>query len=133
MIKINKLIIIKNNEKKDYIKIIYYFDFKVFYNNNDFNFYIDDILKIIKKWCYDVVVIILKSVSVYYNKEEIIIKDFKDYMNLYFEKDVLKVYFKINEWEIGVVRNIYNDDLNISYVNGICIDDGGIYVKYILN
>lgn len=114
--------------KGDYVKIVYYPDFKSF-SMEDFES--NDIAKVIKKKVYDLSAVTDKSVSIIYNGKDIEMKNLEDYMSLYIGS-AKRVMFEVNRWEIGFALCPYNDATQISFVNAICTD-GGTHVTHVLD
>lgn len=112
----------------DYTKITYFPDFKSF---DMTSFSSNDTKTMIEKRIYDSSAVSPKTVSVYLNSVKINIKDFKDYMDLYL-KDSKKVCYLCDKWEVGFALNPYEESTQISFVNGICSEDGGTHVNHVL-
>lgn len=114
--------------KKNYTKISFYPDFEKFKLEK-----IDDeIQKVLLKRSVDIAAY-NPTVKVYYNNKLIPIRNFKDYMKIFLEKDNF-IYEKINDfWEVGI--SISDDEIfmNNSMVNGISTQNGGTHVDYITN
>lgn len=128
---------IKSSAKASYTKITFYPDLKKFKLNELSN----DLINLMKKRTFDIKACVDKKVQVYFNKENINIKDFVDYTSLYFgnegssattrkpdayEKFTLGDYI----WEIAVYR--HNEFQQVSFVNGVNTLKGGKHVEYIL-
>lgn len=120
---------ITKNKSKDYTKITFYPDFKVFgmksFESNQTNL-------LIKKRVYDLSAVTSKEVTITYNENVIEFKDFSEYMNLYI-KDSPKVVIKQDRWEVGFALNPYDSATQISFVNAICTEQGGPHVSHVLD
>lgn len=121
---------------KDYTKIIYYPDFKKFGLKN-FSNTLDDTktnnIELITKRVYDMSAVTSKKVSIYLNGDKLdSLKDLKDYCKLYTNDKVIIYETDDGHWSIGVSNNPYDEETHISFVNGICTEDGGTHVEYIL-
>lgn len=134
--------IIKNKAgKSSYLKISFIPDFKKF-KIKGLN---KDTLALFKKRAYDVAACTAntnpsKAVKVYINDELINIRDFKDYINMFYEStDSLKkriVYEVPNEnWKVAAIYDVDNTGgfQHISYVNGICTIEGGTHVNHVIS
>ena len=117
-------------DKESYCKISYLPDYEKFGMKG----LTKDMHGVIVKACYDLLVSSTKKIKVYLDGEQLKIKDFKDYIKLYYptinEKQI--VHEKINSrWDVSVV---FVPDLtfsHISFVNGIYTKNGGTHVEYI--
>lgn len=120
---------ITKKSSKDYTKITFYPDFKIFgmksFESNQTNL-------LVKKRVYDLSAVTSKEVAIKYNNNVIEFKDFIDYMNLYI-KDRPKVVIKQDRWEVGFALNPYDSATQISFVNAICTEEGGTHVSHVLD
>ncbi|ARF09433.1 DNA gyrase/topoisomerase IV [Indivirus ILV1] len=113
----------------------------------------DDMIALFKKRVYDIAAV--TNIKVTLNDEEIKIKDFQEYINMFYEasesdtldnndennnenkiKETAKptIYEQCNErWRVGVVFDPNAGYKQISYVNGICTFQGGSHVTYIVD
>ena len=97
----------------------------------------DDIVALFTKRIYDMAGITDSRVKVYLNGQQIQIKNFVDYCDLYLKNDEFKQLPKIvsqksDRWE--VVCSISDGSFNqVSFVNAICTTKGGTHVDYIAN
>lgn len=121
--------VIKNKKGKDYVKITYLPDFKYF-GLEDFKS--DDTIHLIEKRCYDSSAVTDSKVSLWYNNNKIPIKDFSDYMKLYIGQSK-KVIYSTDRWEVGFAVCPYDNSTQISFVNGICTEEGGSHVEHVLD
>jgi DNA topoisomerase-2 len=70
--------------------------------------------------------------KIYFNDELINIKNFEDYIKLFYTEMPNYVYQTFNErWDIGVVYDTTKDHKTISFVNRISTIEGGTHVNYI--
>jgi len=93
----------------------------------------DDMYRLLTKRCYDIAACTVGSVKVWLNDKEIKCRDFKDYINMYYDKKPNLVHEKINNrWEIGCVFSPDNGDRQISFVNGILTYQGGTHVQHVV-
>ena len=123
---------ITNVKGKDYTKIIFQPDLKRFHMKK---LHENDTIKLIHKRTVDASAVTHKKITVTYNGTKIPIKDFQDYMNLYIgsKKDTPRVYIdKMERWTIGFALNPYSSAEQISFVNGICTEEGGTHVNHVL-
>lgn len=96
----------------------------------------NDTIKIIEKRIIDASAVTNSKVVVYYNGNQVMIKDFQNYMDLYIgsKSDAKRVYVDATErWSVGFALNPYPFAVQISFVNGICTENGGTHVKYVLD
>lgn len=120
---------IKESKLDDYTKITFYPDFKIFGMTS---FSTNDTRIAIEKRIYDSSAVTPKNVSVYMNSIKVPFKDFKDYMDLYL-KESKKIVYSSEKWDIGFALNPYEEATHISFVNGICSEDGGTHVNHVLD
>ena len=92
----------------------------------------DDIINLMTKRCYDIAATTEKHVKVYYNGSKLEINNFKSYISMFFEDEI--IYEEVNDrWQIGVIYIPDNGYDQISYVNCISTFKGGNHVKYVEN
>ena len=95
----------------------------------------NDTVMMIHKRVVDASAITPKKVSVSFNGKSILVKDFQDYMNLYIgpKSETPRVYVDHSErWTIGFALNPHTTAMQISFVNGICTEEGGTHVSHII-
>lgn len=95
-----------------------------------------DMYNLFQKRLYDISAI-TPNVKVYLNDKEIAVKNFENYINMFYadgetpSKPVFKV---INDrWQVGMVYDPNSGHRQISYVNGICTYQGGTHVTYVMD
>ena len=85
------------------------------------------------KRVYDIAAVTDRSIRVKYNGAPVPVKDFKQYLNLYIQPDVKRVYEAPSErWEYAVCLTSTDEFAHVSFVNGICTPKGGKHVEYIM-
>ena len=85
------------------------------------------------KRVYDIAAVTDRSIRVKYNGAVVPVKDFKQYLNLYIQPDVKRIYESHGErWEYAVCLTSTDEFAHISFVNGICTPKGGKHVEYIM-
>jgi DNA topoisomerase-2 len=85
------------------------------------------------KRVYDIAAVTDRSIRVKYNGAVVPVKDFKQYLNLYIQPDVKRVYESHGErWEYAVCLTSTDEFAHVSFVNGICTPKGGKHVEYIM-
>jgi DNA topoisomerase-2 len=85
------------------------------------------------KRVYDIAAVTDRSIRVKYNGAPVPVKDFKQYLNLYIQPDVKRVYESHGErWEYAVCLTSTDEFAHVSFVNGICTPKGGKHVEYIM-
>ncbi|AFZ79356.1 DNA topoisomerase II, putative [Theileria equi strain WA] len=111
----------------DFVKITFIPDYKRFNLTT-----IDDgTLKLLTKRVYDIAG--TTGVKVFLNNERIPIKDFKQYVDLYFEStlDIIKIHEKVHRWEVVVSASDDNTFKQVSFVNNISTIKGGSHVTHV--
>ena len=96
----------------------------------------DDMFALFKKRTYDIAAVTDKSIKVKFNGEQIPIKTFEQYINMYVggKSETKRVYEQANErWEYAVCVGQQDEFSHVSFVNGIYTSRGGKHVEYILN
>ncbi|KAG0249676.1 DNA topoisomerase 2 [Actinomortierella ambigua] len=96
----------------------------------------DDLEALLKKRAYDLAGCV-KGVKVVLNGARIKIKNFKEYINMYFPEGEEKpkiVYENPNDrWEIACVVSESGQFQHVSFVNSISTSKGGVHVDYVSN
>jgi DNA topoisomerase-2 len=118
---------------KSSTKITFFPDFKRF----GIDGLTDDIISLFEKRVYDVAACTRDNVDVYLNGELLKIKDFRNYIDMFYEdKEALEktlIYEQINDrWAIGLVYDPTSGFRHVSYVNGISTSLGGSHVDHIM-
>ena len=100
--------------------------------NDGFN---DDIFNILKKRTYDIAAVTDKTVRVKFNGEQLPVRTFEDYINLYIgtKSETKRVFEKQNRFEYGVCLSPLDEFTQVSFVNGVYTMKGGKHVDYIMN
>lgn len=88
----------------------------------------DDMLKLFQRRVYDIAGITTKDVKVKYNEEQLPVKDFNQYIQLFNDQD--KVSESQDCWGYSVCLS--DEFKQISFVNGIFTSKGGKHVDYIM-
>ena len=88
----------------------------------------DDMLKLFQRRVYDIAGITTKDVKVKYNEEQLPVKDFNQYIQLFNDQD--KVSESFDCWTYSVCLS--DEFKQISFVNGIFTSKGGKHVDYIM-
>lgn len=125
--KISKPVIKKYTEKNGYVKITFVPDYPKFdYQNlNKSN------KNLMMKRTWDIAALSPENVSIFLNDQEINVKSFDQYVNLYLEKDTPMVKFNKGGWQI-ILTDSQSEKFNqVSFVNGINTSKGGKHVDYI--
>lgn len=145
--KINKPVIENYNKNNGYVKIIFKPDLELFKIDN----LSDDMISLFKRRTFDISALTNKNVSVYFNNEKILIKNFYQYVLLFkFDnnKNINNKKENINNknldnkniinincderWNIFISQNNYEFN-QISFVNSIYTSNGGKHVDYIIS
>lgn len=96
----------------------------------------NDSITLLKKRVIDAAAVTNKKVEVTYNKVKVGVKNFEEYMNLYIGKksETPRVFSEVSDrWSIGFALNPYASFTHISFVNGICTEDGGKHVDHVID
>lgn len=97
-----------------------------------------EIIALLKKRVYDIAAVSdhsTKKIKVIYNGEQLPVKNFQQYVDLYIgeKTDAKRVYEMSNErWEYAVALSQTHEFQQVSFVNGICTFKGGKHVEYIM-
>jgi DNA topoisomerase-2 len=95
-----------------------------------------DMRALFEKRIYDIAAITDKSVKVRYNGNEVAVKHFQQYIDLYIgAKGETKRIYESPEprWEYVVALSSSGEFQHVSFVNGIYTQKGGKHVEYIVN
>lgn len=112
---------------KNYTKVTFLPDFEKF-GMNEID---DDTQAIFRKRAIDIAAY-NPSLKVYYNGILIPIRNFKDYMKMFTDGEI--VYEQINDkWEVGISKSTSDEFQQTSMVNGISTINGGTHVNFISN
>lgn len=136
--------VIKKQKGKSFTKITFIPDLPRF----GFKKLSKDIVSLLEKRAYDACACTNKNIKVYFNGDELKVKEFKRYIDLYIgperkneeQESVKRIYLHKEKkngaiWEVGIAMNPDPDSKfqQVSFVNGICTDKGGKHVDYIGN
>mmetsp|Transcript_6300 Transcript_6300/g.15115 ORF Transcript_6300/g.15115 Transcript_6300/m.15115 type:complete len:1236 (-) Transcript_6300:176-3883(-) len=119
---------ITKHSGKDYTKVIFYPDLARFGMTK----LEDDIVALMKKRVVDTAGSTSKKCQVYLNGTPVAVKEFKDYVNLYFDsEDTPKIYERCGDrWEY-VVSLSDGQFSQVSFVNSINTTKGGTHVSHV--
>ena len=92
----------------------------------------DDMISLFEKRVYDLAGT-LDGVNIYLNGIQIMIKNFQDYIQLYFEEEPDIISEKIDRWDVSFIYRPDGGFEHISHVNNICTYHGGSHVDYIID
>jgi len=127
-------VITKIKSAKPYTKITFIPDFQRFKMNN-----IDpDMMSLLKRRTFDIPAVSdhsVKKVKVSYNNDNINIKNFQQYIDLYIgpKEESKRVYESCDDrWEVAVAISPYHEFTHVSFVNGIHTNKGGKHVDHII-
>jgi DNA topoisomerase-2 len=129
---IGKPKISKCTKSKPYTKIT----FKPDYQRLGINGLTPDLISLLKKRIYDIAAVTDKNLKVKYNGQNIPVKNFQQYIDLYIgsKESAPRVYEDSGDrWEYAVALTPSNEFVQVSFVNGIHTSKGGKHVEYILN
>ncbi len=128
--------VIKESTKSDMVQITFYPDFERFGVDG----FTDDMVALMKKRVYDMSACTRwlgqmnkRPIKIQYNKNDINVPTFDDYINLYIDEELPRVFESVNEnWDVGVCFS-ENGFQQVSFVNSIYTSQGGRHVDYIVN
>ncbi|ATZ80450.1 DNA topoisomerase 2 [Bodo saltans virus] len=113
-----------------YTKITYYPDFKRF----GMKCLTDDDVAYIYKRAYDISACTHKDVQVSVNGKLLNVKNFNDYINLYYDSSPPIIYRELNDrWKVGIVFVPNYGNHSVSFVNSIETFNGGTHVNYVFD
>ena len=93
-----------------------------------------DTVSLMRRRVYDVAGNIGKTTNVFLNNEQIPIKGFIDYVDMYLGKDgeaVPRAIAKTARWEVCVALSDAGQFQQCSFVNGVCTSRGGTHVNHV--
>ena len=123
--------ITKATNVKPYTKVQFKLDFERF----GIDGFSDDIFNVLKKRTYDIAAVTDKNIRVRFNGEQLPVRTFEDYINLYIgpKSETKRVFEKQNRFEYGVCLSPLDEFTQVSFVNGVYTMKGGKHVDYIMN
>ena len=110
--------------------------FKPDFERLKINGFDEDFKSLMLRRIYDIAAVTNKSIKVKYNSQEVEIKSFFNYIDLYIgnKNETERIYEQPNErWEYAVCIAPNEEFTQISFVNGIYTSKGGKHVDYITN
>jgi DNA topoisomerase-2 len=126
--------IMKASTAKPYTKVSFRPDYARFGLEN--SRLTPDMRALFEKRIYDIAAITDKSVKVRYNGNEVAVKHFQQYIDLYIgaKGDTKRIYESPDpRWEYVVSLSSSGEFQHVSFVNGIYTQKGGKHVEYIVN
>lgn len=122
---------VKASSKAPYTQITFTPDYERFGIKN----ITDDIYKLFHRRVIDACATTNKDVSVSFNGEKILIKDFEKYCELFLDKKEQPLIYEAcgERWEIGASISSSGSFEYLSFVNGINTIKGGKHIEYITN
>ena len=121
---------IKTSQKQPYTQITFLPDYERFGLKNGIT---EDIYNLFKRRIIDACATSNKDVSVYFNNEKLMIKDFEKYAELFINKSEQPLSYEVcnDRWEIVATLSKTGIHEQISFVNGINTIRGGRHVDYV--
>tara|TARA_B100001540_G_C15816779_1_gene648012 strand:- start:667 stop:4191 length:3525 start_codon:yes stop_codon:yes gene_type:complete len=121
---------IKSSQKQPYTQITFKPDYERFGLTNGIT---DDIYDLFMRRVIDACATTNKDVSVFFNNEKLMIKDFEKYAELFVEKTEQPLVYEVcnDRWEIVATLSKTGIHEQISFVNGINTIRGGRHVDYV--
>lgn len=119
--------ITKYSQKKSYVEVTFYPDFKRF----GLEKMTDDIVSLFHRRTIDIAGVSSEKIKVYFNDTKINITNFKQYISLYYpDNDIL--YDDSNErWKVGCIYIPDSGNKVVSFVNGIATYKGGSHANHV--
>lgn len=120
---------IRSSQKQPYTMITFLPDYERF----GLKGLTDDIYELFKRRIIDACATTNKDVSVYFNNEKLMIKDFEKYAELFVDKQEQPLVYEVcnDRWEIVATLSKTGIHEQISFVNGINTIRGGRHVDYV--
>jgi len=121
---------IKSSQKQPYTQITFKPDYERFGLSDGMT---DDIYDLFMRRVIDACATTNKDVSVFFNNEKLMIKDFEKYAELFVEKTEQPLVYEVcnDRWEIVATLSKTGIHEQISFVNGINTIRGGRHVDYV--
>ena len=121
---------IRASQKQPYTQITFLPDYERFGLKDGIT---DDIYDLFKRRIIDACATTNKDVSVYFNNEKLMIKDFEKYSELFVDKEEQPLTYEVcnDRWEIVATLSKTGIHEQISFVNGINTIRGGRHVDYV--
>ena len=121
---------IRASQKQPYTQITFLPDYERFGLKDGIT---DDIYDLFKRRIIDACATTNKDVSVYFNNEKLMIKDFEKYSELFVDKQEQPLTYEVcnDRWEIVATLSKTGIHEQISFVNGINTIRGGRHVDYV--
>ena len=121
--------ITKYSQKKSYVQVTFYPDFKRF----GLEKMEDDIVSLFHRRTIDIAGVSSEKIKVYFNDTKINVTNFKQYISLYYpDNDIL--YDDSNErWKVGCLYIPDSGNKVVSFVNGIATYKGGSHVNHVVD
>lgn len=122
--------IIEKYTKYPYTKVVFTPDYEKFKMRS----LTDDMKALFVKRIYDLCALTESNVKVYYNEEQLQVKSFEKYVDLYIDNsDYKRFYDCVNEnWDIAASYSEQGFS-QVSFVNGVNTMKGGKHVDYVVN
>lgn len=115
-------------KEKEFTRVSFLPDFKRF----GLSGWTEDMIDIFKRRAYEISACCGDKLKVTFNDEDVPVKRFKNFCELYFDEPNQIVYERGDKrWEIGI--GVSDDFKQVSFVNGIYTSKGGKHVDYIVN
>ena len=120
---------IRSSQKQPYTMITFLPDYERF----GLKGLTDDIYELFKRRIIDACATTNKDVSVYFNNEKLMIKDFEKYAELFVDKQEQPLVYEVcnDRWEVVATLSKTGIHEQISFVNGINTIRGGRHVDYV--
>ena len=123
---------IKKSKAKDYTKITFFPDFKRFKVKQ----ITPSTLELLKKRTYDIAAFTNKKVKLTFNGEQLTVKSFSEYVDLFLPTSELrkeKIIIEEERWKIAIASSPFDSFTQVSFVNGINTMNGGTHIKYVID
>lgn len=117
------------SQKKSYVQVTFYPDFKRFGLEKMDN----DIVSLFHRRTVDVAGISSEKIKVYFNGTKINISNFKQYISLYYPDNDIMYDDSNDRWKVGCIYIPDSGNKIVSFVNGIATYKGGSHVNHVVD
>ena len=93
----------------------------------------DDTMMLYQKRVCDIAATTTNKVKVYFNDEHMNIPNFNQYVNMFYDESIERIYEEDDRWAVCALYTPNEGGECVSYVNSICTYRGGTHVSYIVD
>lgn len=117
------------SKEKSYVKITFYPDLERFKMKK----ITDETIMLYQKRVCDIAATTTNKVKVYFNEEHMDIPNFNQYVNMFYDESIERIYEEDDRWAVCALYTPNEGGECVSYVNSICTYRGGTHVSYIVD